>query len=263
MLREVIAALAAVVAAIVAVLIALAVAIRGAIAAAVMASAGEAAVSPDRLSSKDAFFTVVWFSVCRVASRSWPGVDLSRLPVVRGGATAVRLVVSSEARLTAFRPTPGRELAAAPSAFPAATAVARGLVNAFLAKASRTLVALAFLSATGTVAFPPEFRVLLPFEEPATVLPEALAVAAFLLAGMASARRFSVVIALPTRAFFDDGAPDWTSLDLLALLFAVSVRRFGGVTDPAAFRPPDLTVADAPLFFGTAFALPVVPPFAS
>jgi hypothetical protein len=85
MLMEVIAALAAVVAAIVAVLIALAVTIRGAIAAAVMASAGEAAVSSDRLSSKDAFPAVVWFSVCRVASRSWPGVDLSRLPVVRGG----------------------------------------------------------------------------------------------------------------------------------------------------------------------------------
>jgi hypothetical protein len=124
-------------------------------------------------------------------------------------------------------------------------------------------VALAFLTATGSVAFPPEFRALLPVEEPANVLAEAFAVAAFLLAGIASARRISVVMIFPTRAFFDDGAPDWTTLDLLALLFAVSVRRFGGVTDPGAFRLPDLTVADATLSFGADFALPVVPPFAS
>jgi hypothetical protein len=103
---------------------------------------------------------------------------------------------------------------------------------------------LAFLTAMGSVAFPPEFRVLLPVEEPATVLPEAFAVATFLLAGIACARRFSVVMVFPTRAFFDDGAPDLTTLDLVPLLLAVSVRRFRGVTDLAALRLPDLTVAD-------------------
>jgi hypothetical protein len=52
-------------------------------------------------------------------------------------------------------------------------------------------------------------------------------------------------------------------LDPLVLLLAVSVRRFVGVTDLAAFRLPDLTVAGATFFFGITFTFPVVPPFAS
>jgi hypothetical protein len=260
---ELIAALTAVVAAIVAVLIALAVAIKGAIAAAVMASAGEAAVSSGRLGSTGAFFTAACFSVCRVASRSWPGIDLSRLPVVRDGAIEVRLELSSEARLTAFRPTPGRDLAAAPSAFPAATAVARAFVDVPLALAFPTSPALAFLAAIGPITFPVEFRVLFPVEEPATVLPEPFVAATFSRGGAVSVPRFLAAMVLSGPVFFDDGALDLTTSDLLVWELAVSKPRFCDAPDPAAFRLPVVTALEGTLFLSIAFAPPSMPRFAS
>ncbi|WP_158802550.1 hypothetical protein [Acidisoma sp. L85] len=127
-----------------------------------------------------------------------------------------------------------------------------------MALVSLTSPALAFLAATGPVDFPPEFRVLFPVEEPTTVLPEPFVAATFSRGGAASVPRFLAAIVLSGPVFFDDGALDWPTLDLLVL-----ARPFGDAPDPAAFRLLVLTVAGDPFFFSIAFALPVVPRFAS